>query len=58
MDLADFDYQLPEELIAQQPPPERDGARMLVLHRNAGQWEDRLFRDFPEFMKLGDCLVL
>ncbi len=58
VDLAEFEYRLPEELIAQQPLPKRDGARMLVLHRDSGQWEDRLFRDFPEFMKPGDCLVL
>jgi S-adenosylmethionine:tRNA ribosyltransferase-isomerase len=58
MRLSDFDYQLPEELIAQEPPAERDGARMLVLHRNEQQWEDRLFRDLPLFLRAGDCLVL
>jgi S-adenosylmethionine:tRNA ribosyltransferase-isomerase len=58
MRLSDFDYQLPEELIAQQPPAERDGARMLVVRRDAGSWEDRVFRDLPEFLRPGDCLVL
>src|SRR6202035_1510615 len=54
----DFDYHLPEELIAQEPPAERDGARMLVLHRAEQRWEDRRFRDLPEYLRDGDCLVL
>ncbi len=58
MRLSDFDYDLPEELIAQEPPPERDGARMLVVHRATGRWEDRMFRDLPEYLAAGDCLVL
>ena len=58
MDLADFDYQLPEELIAQAPPTDRAGARMLVVDRRTGRWEDRLFQDFPEYLHPGDCLVL
>jgi len=58
MRLSDFDYELPEELIAQEPPAERDGARMLVLHRATGTWEDRWFRDLPDFLRAGDCLVL
>jgi S-adenosylmethionine:tRNA ribosyltransferase-isomerase len=58
MDLADFDYQLPEELIAQAPPTDRAGGRMLVVDRRTGCWEDRLFRDFPEYLHPGDCLVL
>lgn len=58
MQLSDFDYDLPEELIAQAPPEQRDGARMLVLHREKGVWEDRMFRDLPEYLRPGDCLVL
>ena len=58
MDLADFDYQLPDKLIAQAPPTDRAGGRMLVVDRRTGRWEDRLFRDFPEFLHPGDCLVL
>lgn len=58
MKLSDFDYHLPEELIAQEPPAERDAARMLVLHRGAQRWEDRRFRDLPEYLAPGDCLVL
>lgn len=58
MDLAAFDYQLPEELIAQEPPADRSGARMLVVHRAEECWEDRMFREFPAFLRSGDCLVL
>ena len=58
VDLADFDYQLPEELIAQEPPADRAGARMLALHRREQRWEDRRFRDFPGFLGPGDCLAL
>lgn len=56
--LSDFDYHLPEELIAQQPLADRAGARMLVVDRNTGTWEDRVFRDFPGYLHSGDCLVL
>lgn len=58
MTLSDFDYHLPPELIAQQPPATRDGARMLVVHRTSGTWEDRNFTDLPEYLQPGDCLVL
>ncbi len=58
MRLSDFDYHLPEELIAQEPPAERDGARMLVLHRDSQRLEDRRFREFPQFLHPGDCLAL
>ncbi|MEP6714646.1 MAG: tRNA preQ1(34) S-adenosylmethionine ribosyltransferase-isomerase QueA [Terriglobia bacterium] len=58
MRLSDFDYQLPPGLIAQEPPAERDAARMLVLHRDRQCWEDRTFRDLPEFLRPGDCLVV
>ena len=53
MDLAAFDYELPGELIAQEPLADRAGARMLVLHRAERRWEDRRFRDFPEFLGKG-----
>ena len=56
--LADFDYHLPEELIAQEALPDRSAARMLVLYRGEQRWEDRQFREFPEFVSPGDCLVL
>jgi S-adenosylmethionine:tRNA ribosyltransferase-isomerase len=54
----EFDYNLPEELIAQQPLSERDGARMLVVDRASGTFEDRMFRDFPSYVHESDCLVL
>jgi len=57
-ELADFDYELPERLIAQEPPAERDGARMLVIDRAAGTWQDRWFREFPQYAGPGDCVVL
>jgi S-adenosylmethionine:tRNA ribosyltransferase-isomerase len=56
--LSDFDYQLPEELIAQEPLADRAGARMLVVDRATGTFGDRGFRDFPSFLHPGDCLVL
>ncbi len=56
--LSDFDYHLPDDLIAQEPLPDRAASRMLVVHRTTGQWEDRMFRDFPSYLKPKDCLVL
>ncbi len=56
--VADFDYRLPEELIAQQPLPDRAASRMLVLYRDEQRWEDRQFRELPSFVRPGDCLVL
>jgi len=56
--LADFDYPLPPERIAQAPLDDRAASRMLVVDRKRLRWEDRGFRDFPSFIKPGDCLVL
>lgn len=53
-----FDYDLPEELIAQKPSERRPQSRLLVLHRKDGRLEDRLFTDLPEYLQPGDCLVL
>jgi S-adenosylmethionine:tRNA ribosyltransferase-isomerase len=58
LQLADFDYSLPAELIAQYPLPDRAASRMLVVHRREARWEDRAFRDLPHFLGPGDCLVL
>jgi S-adenosylmethionine:tRNA ribosyltransferase-isomerase len=58
MNLADFDFPLPEELIAQLALTDRAASRMLVVYRDEGRWEDRQFREFPEFLRPGDCLVL
>ena len=56
--VSEFDYYLPEELIAKQPLPNRADARMLHLRRGSGVWEDRSFRDFPELLRPDDLLVL
>jgi S-adenosylmethionine:tRNA ribosyltransferase-isomerase len=56
--VSNFDFDLPEELIAQQPPPERSGARMLQLDRATGATRDGWFREFPELLCAGDVLVL
>ncbi len=56
--LSDFDFHLPEELIAQEPLADRAASRMLVIDRQTGTWQDRMFRDFPSYLNSGDCLVL
>lgn len=58
MQVEDFDYYLPEELIAQYPADERDHSRMLVLHRDTDVLEDRFFYDIPEYLRPGDLLVM
>jgi S-adenosylmethionine:tRNA ribosyltransferase-isomerase len=58
VNLSDFDYQLPEESIAQEPLADRSASRMLVVDRAEGGWEDRKFVEIPEFLRPGDCLVL
>ena len=55
---ADFDFVLPPELIAQQPMPQRDQSRLLVLHRDSGRIGHRQFRDVLEYLRAGDVLVL
>jgi S-adenosylmethionine:tRNA ribosyltransferase-isomerase len=56
--LDDYDYALPEELIAQRPAPQRQDARMMVLNRAGQTIAHRSFRDLPEFICPGDLLVL
>jgi len=56
--VADFDFELPEELIAQQPPAERGQSRMLVMDRASGELRDSQFNDFPSLLRAGDLLVL
>ena len=56
--LSDFDYELPEDRIAQTPAADRAGSRMLVIDRASGRWEDRHFRDLQTYLKKGDRLVL
>ncbi len=55
--VSDFNFHLPEELIAQEPLAARDGSRMLHLQRTSGQYTDRLFRDFPDLLRPGDLVV-
>jgi S-adenosylmethionine:tRNA ribosyltransferase-isomerase len=56
--LADYDYSLPEELIAQRPLPRREDSRMMVLHRATQTIEHRAFAELPAFIQPGDLLVL
>ena len=56
--VSDFDFDLPPELIAQQPPAERGSSRMLVLDRASGDLRDSTFADFPSLLHRGDLLVL
>jgi S-adenosylmethionine:tRNA ribosyltransferase-isomerase len=55
---SEFDFQLPPELIAQQPAPARDSSRLLVLHREANRIEHRAFADLITYLRAGDVLVL
>ncbi len=57
MDVSDFDFELPESLIAQMPLPERSGARMLVLDGMSGEIRDAAIREFPGFLFAGDLLI-
>ncbi len=58
MKTADFDFQLPEELIAQTPLKRRDASRLLTLDRTTGAVAHHHFYDLPQFLRPGDCLVL
>jgi len=57
MNLTDFDYHLPSELIAQHPAAERAGSRLLHVDGRTGTWVDRQFRELPAQMRAGDVLV-
>ena len=57
MKLSDFDFDLPEELIAQHPSEKRDESRLLVLHKNTGEIEHKHFYDIIDYLKPGDVLV-
>jgi len=56
--VSDFHYDLPPELIAQEPLADRAGSRMLHLTRASGNWQDRTFREFPDLLRSGDVLVV
>jgi len=58
MKLSDFDYDLPTQLIAQHPSPQRDRSRLLVLHREEGRVEHRIFSQLPLYLQPGDLLIL
>ena len=58
MKTTDFDYHLPESSIAQTPSEPRDSSRLLVLHRETGALEHKIFRDIKAYLKAGDLLVL
>jgi len=55
--VSDFNYNLPEELIAQVPIKNRDSSRLMVLDRNKKTIEDKIFKDIIDYLKPGDCLV-
>ena len=58
MHINDFDYELPQELIAQTPAEQRDSCKLMVLNREKGTIEHRHFYDILEYINPGDCLVL
>lgn len=58
MNTRDFHYDLPADLIAQEPLPERDASRMMVLDRRQGTWAHRSVRDLPDYLDPGDLLVV
>lgn len=55
---SDFFYELPQELIAQDPLADRSASRLLVLHKDSGKTEHRIFTDITTYLHAGDCLVL
>jgi len=58
MKIDDFDYNLPEELIAQKPADRRDSSRLLVVHRKTDTIEHKHFYDILDYLQEGDCLTL
>jgi S-adenosylmethionine:tRNA ribosyltransferase-isomerase len=58
LQLKDFDFDLPKELIAQHPTEKRDECRLMVLDKHNGQIEHKVFKDIIHYLKPGDCLVM
>jgi S-adenosylmethionine:tRNA ribosyltransferase-isomerase len=58
MDVSQFDFELPDELIAQEPPPDRGGSRLLVVNRATGDLKHAIFSDLNRFLERGDVLVV
>ena len=58
MKTSDFYYELPQELIAQDPLEDRSASRLMVLDKETGEVEHHVFRDIISYLKPGDCLVI
>lgn len=58
MKTSDFYYDLPQERIAQTPVEPRNSSRLMILHKDSGELEHRIFKDLPEYLRPGDCLIL
>ena len=58
MDLHDFYYDLPQELIAQDPLSDRSSSRLMVLDKKTGAIEHKIFKDIIDYLNPGDCLVI
>ena len=58
MNITEFDFQLPDNLIAQEPLKEREKSRMLIVNRSEKTFQDEQFTDFKKFLRRGDCVVL
>lgn len=58
MKTSDFYYDLPEELIAQTPIEPRNASRMMILDKNTGEIEHKIFKDLTDYLEEGDCLIL
>ena len=58
MKTADYDYELPQELIAQDPLEQRDSSRLLILDKKTGERTHRIFHDIIDYLHEGDCLVI
>jgi S-adenosylmethionine:tRNA ribosyltransferase-isomerase len=58
MKLSDFKYKLPDKLIAKYPAPQRDKSRLMVLHRDTHEIEEKIFSDLVNYLQEGDCLVI
>ena len=58
MELHDFYYDLPQELIAQDPLSDRSASRLMLLDKNTGEIEHKIFKDIIDYLNPGDCLVI
>ena len=57
MKTSDFYYDLHQELIAQTPVEPRNSSRLMILHKDSGELEHRIFKDLPEYLRPADCLI-